>query len=216
MGIFEYKSKFSGAMRRLWDIVVLSTLWTIFSLPLITIGITSTALYYTLVKYVIEEKSYLNREFFHGMKLNWKQGLLTQLLFLIAGFIFIWEGHFCYEQLKAGENYGGFYVLFLILTIVLIILGVFTYAYMARFERSFWGTIHDSFIIMITHPVMILRIIVVFVIGGGLIYVIPIALMFVPMIGMWWIAVHMEKIFSRYINRETSEKESEEQNEAEG
>ena len=50
MGIFSYDNKFFQTLNLILDVVALSLIWTISSLPIITIGASTTALYHTVDK----------------------------------------------------------------------------------------------------------------------------------------------------------------------
>lgn len=59
--------------QKAFDIMVLSLLWFVTSLPVITIGASSTALYETIHKSFIEERGYLCSTYFQSFRRNWKQ-----------------------------------------------------------------------------------------------------------------------------------------------
>lgn len=97
-------------INKIVDMIWLSLLWTVVSLPLlfgvilfmmgfdqvgllilvilpigsITIGPASAALYYAIVKVIRRERSYATKCFFHSFKQNFKTGALSSLIF---GFI---------------------------------------------------------------------------------------------------------------------------------
>ena len=63
----------SGIMRvlsKICDIVCLNVLWLVCSLPIITIGASTTALYTVMLKLVKNEEGYIFKGFLHAFKLN--------------------------------------------------------------------------------------------------------------------------------------------------
>ena len=52
------------------NIIYVSVLWILFSIPIITIGASSTALYYTVTKVIRHGRSYIFREFWQSFKSN--------------------------------------------------------------------------------------------------------------------------------------------------
>lgn len=62
-------------MKEIGDVFVLSILWTLFSLPVITVGVSSAALYYVIHKNEDSGASGLINNFWHSFKGNFKQGL---------------------------------------------------------------------------------------------------------------------------------------------
>ena len=102
--IFSVDNKFFSTINKIVDLMWLSILWSLCSLPLlflvftfiieqqihlvlllivllpiafITIGPASAALYYAVVKSVRRERSYATKCFFHAFKVNFKIGALS-------------------------------------------------------------------------------------------------------------------------------------------
>ena len=59
------------------NIIYVSVLWILFSIPIITIGASSTALYYTVTKVIRHGRSYIFREFWQSFKSNLKPKQVT-------------------------------------------------------------------------------------------------------------------------------------------
>ena len=81
------------------DLVGLSILWIFLSLPVVTIGPASAALYYTVVKYVRERESGAFRAYLRSFRDNFKVGtgaaliVVPLLLLLLGGYrIVLWYG----------------------------------------------------------------------------------------------------------------------------
>ena len=68
MKFFSYESKFSQLLLRLCYACYLNLLWFICSLPIFTIGASTTALYYTSLKIVRGEESYVGPTFFRAFR----------------------------------------------------------------------------------------------------------------------------------------------------
>lgn len=62
-------------MGKLVDLLVLSGLWVILSLPVVTIGASTAALYYVTLKLASNEEGYTVRSFFHAFKENLIPGI---------------------------------------------------------------------------------------------------------------------------------------------
>ena len=65
------------------NIIYVSVLWILFSIPIITIGASSTALYYTVTKVIRHGRSYIFREFWQSFKSNFKQSTAVWLIYLV-------------------------------------------------------------------------------------------------------------------------------------
>ena len=80
----------SGIMRvlsKICDIVCLNVLWLVCSLPIITIGASTTALYTVMLKLVKNEEGYIFKGFLHAFKLN--LGMVFKSIFLLLAFFLI-------------------------------------------------------------------------------------------------------------------------------
>ncbi|HJC62176.1 MAG TPA: DUF624 domain-containing protein [Candidatus Blautia merdavium] len=62
-------------MGKLTDLAVLSGLWVLFSLPVVTVGPATAALYYVTLKLANDEEGYTVRSFFHGFRENLIPGI---------------------------------------------------------------------------------------------------------------------------------------------
>ena len=65
MNIFSYESKFSQVLLKISISCWLNTLWMVCSLPIFTIGASTTALYKVTLKVADETDSTIAKEFFN-------------------------------------------------------------------------------------------------------------------------------------------------------
>ncbi len=72
------------------NMILATILWMIGCLPVITVGTSTAALYYTTVKSVRKEVGYVHTEFWRGYKNNLRYGTLSTVAFLLlAGLLWI-------------------------------------------------------------------------------------------------------------------------------
>lgn len=85
MSIFSYESKFSKiAMRIAWS-CYLNLLWALCSLPIVTAGASTTALYSVAMKIAEEREGDLTKQFFQAFRENFKQATAVWLILLAVG-----------------------------------------------------------------------------------------------------------------------------------
>ena len=94
MKFFSYESKFSQLLLKICYSCYLNLLWFVCSIPIFTIGASTTALYYTSLKVIRGEESSLTRQFFHSFCENFKQSTILWLIMagvglFLAGDIYI-------------------------------------------------------------------------------------------------------------------------------
>ena len=87
MRFFSYDSKFGQLFLKLSYGCCLNFLWLVCCLPIVTIGASTTALYYTSFKIAKDEGSYITKMFFHSFKQNFRQATVIWLIMLVTGLI---------------------------------------------------------------------------------------------------------------------------------
>ena len=81
---FGYEGYFWAIMNALCDLVEISLLFLICSLPIVTLGASLCATFYVICKKVENSDQNLTRMFFHSWKTNLKQGLLLEVVCCFA------------------------------------------------------------------------------------------------------------------------------------
>jgi len=66
----------------LWDCMILTFLWFVCSLPIVTIGASTTALYYCTLKMASRQEGQLFQSFFSSFKINFVQSTVAWLIIL--------------------------------------------------------------------------------------------------------------------------------------
>ena len=93
MNIFSYESKFSQVLLKISISCWLNTLWMVCSLPIFTIGASTTALYKVTLKVADETDSTIAKEFFKAFRDNFAQATRIWLIMLLAGILLGTDGY---------------------------------------------------------------------------------------------------------------------------
>jgi len=104
MKFFSYESKFSQLLLKLCYACYLNLLWFLCSIPIFTIGASTTALYYACVKIVREEEGPVAAMFFRSFKENFKQATQLWLMLLGAGLFLGADGYILYHLRQISEG----------------------------------------------------------------------------------------------------------------
>ena len=89
MNIFNSDGWFSRFFGTLGDIIIVNILFILCSIPIVTMGASMSAMYFTLLKKQrTGENGGVVKLFFKGFKDNFKQSTISWLLFLLISFIF--------------------------------------------------------------------------------------------------------------------------------
>ncbi len=141
-GFFSTDSKLYRFMSRLTDLFKLNFMWLVFSLPIVTIGISTIAAYTVALKMAENQEGYIAGEFMKAFKANWKQGLAMSFITIIC----VWAVYLDFQIFRAAEENA---VVFLIIGIVTAyVLGfslLYAYPLLARYENTVMNTLKNSF-----------------------------------------------------------------------
>ncbi len=161
---FPDDSKLSNSFPVFVDVIYIGILWLLCSLPIVSIGPASAAMYYAMVKSVRRGRGHSGREFFSALKQNFKSGIKVWLLFL--GLILLWCANLYFGGLLRGDAGPGISA-FLIIPVLLPLPWVF--AYISRFDNSFRDTVKFSVLLSLKNlprTIMLMMIMAAFVILG--------------------------------------------------
>ena len=83
------------ALNFIADVMVLHVLWLVHSLPLVTIGASTTALYYAMMKRIRTNEGQVTANFRQSFKANFRQATILWLIAAAAGAILWLDLNFC-------------------------------------------------------------------------------------------------------------------------
>lgn len=148
-------------LNRIGDILILHFLWLLCSLPIVTIGASTTALYYTAMKAVKYEDGYVARRFFKSFKENFRQSTIIWLIMLFAGFLCGW--YLSYSI----ETHNSVLTMFsTILTCVYSFILIYVFPLQSKFDNKITVTIRNAFLLSVKNfPWTLLMIVVLGLIG---------------------------------------------------
>lgn len=142
MNIFSPDSYLGRFLYWAADIVILNILWLICSLPIFTIGASTTALYYSLMKRSRRDESYVHKNFFNSFKANFKQSTIMWLIMLVIGAVLFLDYRVGTLYNTQGYGVGKF---FIIISIILSIPYMFVLTYIFPVQAKFENSIKDNF-----------------------------------------------------------------------
>ena len=152
MNIFSYDSKFSQLFLKLSYACWLNMLWMICSLPVITIGASTTALYSITLKIADERESNITRQFVLAFRDNFKQATRMWILLLLAGILI--GGDF-YVVLHMRSMTSGVpaimwtmnLALLIVISIIYAVILMYIFPLIARFENNDKAMLKNSLLI---------------------------------------------------------------------
>lgn len=148
-GIFNLDSPIGRAMNMLADIMILSVLWVVCSLPVFTVGAATTALYYASMRSVRQEGSVF-KDFFHAFRDGFRQSSFVTLIFAVIAVVIGADFWILSRIALAGEN-----VLQIVLYgIILLLVMVASYLFplLARYEANLKTHLKNAFLLSVSSP----------------------------------------------------------------
>ena len=104
MKLFSYESKFSQLLLKLSYACYLNLLWFLCSIPIFTIGASTTALDYTSLKVVRDEDNHVGATFFRAFRENFKQATVLWMILLGVGLFLAGDGYIVYLLRRSSEG----------------------------------------------------------------------------------------------------------------
>ncbi len=148
MKFFSIDNPVWRAVLKLGQIWYLDLLWLVTSLPLITIGASTTALIYSCMK-LREDDGYTTTNFFHSFRENFRQSTIIWLLYAAVGALLGWGLIYWNQTDSSTLKIGWAVTIALCIPYGLSLLYVF--AVQAKFVNTVKNTIHYSIILAIKH-----------------------------------------------------------------
>lgn len=148
-GLFIVDGPVGKAVSRITGFVVLSLLWLLCSLPLVTMGAANTALYTMTLRMVRNEDGKTATGFFRAFKDNFKEATIIHF-FLAAALLFL--GGYWLAVGMLPEKIQPFFQGFCILVAIQMLMELlFVYPVQARFENTVWNTMKNAWMIAAGH-----------------------------------------------------------------
>ena len=152
MKFFSYESPFSQVLLKLAYSCYLNLLWFLCSLPVFTVGASTTALYSVTLKIVREREGNLTRQFFKAFRENFRQATVLWLILLGAGFFLAGDGYILYHLFRSSR--GAAAVLWTLVSALVIAASIayavvllYVFPLTASIVNSDWAMLKNSFFI---------------------------------------------------------------------
>ena len=133
------RERISDALSGMIDLIVAGLLWLVCSIPVITLGASTTALYYAVNKCVRHNRGRLTPTFFSGFRSNFRQATIIWLIVLAYALIGVADA---YAFQKMGHGPGSvLYTLSQLFFAPLLLYFPWVFAFLSRFDNTVGGTL---------------------------------------------------------------------------
>lgn len=193
------------------DVLVAGFLWLLCSIPIVTIGPASAALYYTVVKVARRKRETVSKAFFHSFKSNLKQGVGITVIYLLYGillaaFAFITGYGGAWEKSPYTVVLAG-----IILAAPFVFTLLYIFPIISRFEGGVLRQFQYALLMSVGHFISTIILFVLLLIVCLLIYFFPFFLAILPGLYMYAASFLIERIFRQYMAEEREKYAEEEE-----
>lgn len=207
--IFGHDTAFARVMNTLWSIICVGVLWITFCLPIITIGASSAAAYYTMVHCVRGGKGSVTKDFIKGLKDNWKVTFPFSIIFLFIALLLAFDSIYLYSygteltQTMSYITYG----------FVAIFIGLQGYIYpcCAQFDEKRFEIFKLAFFMTFSHLLNTIGVIVLFVGAILAIYLAPWSVLIIPGLFCYLKSILISSVVKKFVVDDGEEDEDEEE-----
>lgn len=197
--LFNLENGFFRGISKLVDCIAVTMLWIIGCIPIITIGASTTALYYTAHKSIHLGRGYVFHEFKDSFISNFKKSTIVWLLLLCVGSFLGSDAYLTYQLKQQGDKVGYIFYIILILLVLELVIFIFIFPYIARFEDSMKRIFKNSFFLAFGNPIKTVLMLITFAVSVYMVYVLPMLVVIAPTLYMLGIEQLMEKIYKKFL-----------------
>lgn len=147
--LFDTDGFLMRVLSKIADTVWLNILFLICSIPIFTIGASTTALYYVTFKTIKDEEGYITKDFFRSFKENFKQSTIVWIVLLILYMILGAELLTLLRMNTDMANVG--IVIAMIPGLLILFIGLYVFPLLSRFENTTKVTVKNALLLSIAN-----------------------------------------------------------------
>lgn len=149
--LFSIENPFWQLVNRLLHIILLNLLWFVCSIPIVTMGAATTAVYSVTLKMARNQEGYTTRSFFKAFRENFRQSTVIWLILLVMGTV-IAADLMVYMRSSCVALPGMILMTaFFSAAVLFVFEATYVFALLARFDNTVKRTMGNALIMSIRH-----------------------------------------------------------------
>ncbi len=200
--MFKYDNPVFNGLNKIADCCVLSIFWLVFSLPIVTMGAATTALYFSVNRRLNNESGKLWEDFWAAFKLNFKQSTVIWLFYLAVLTAMGAGCYLCHSMAPTQPLLGIASVALVVLMNYVAVLLFLTLTYTARFIFPTRVILKNCFLISLLNLLWLPVIWLLFFLVALLLMYMPVAIVVLSAPLLWLLSRITERIFRKYMTEE--------------
>ena len=206
--LFGMDSPLMVALMKIGDLLCLSVLWLVFSLPIFTIGASSTALYAAVFYCLRRNEAGVWKHFWKAFRENFKRSTLAWLIELAVLAVFLLDAAVFRAIRLSGGAMGKLYWAALLLEAVALTWTAYVAAYAARVNGTVGDILRYGLVLLRLHPIRALGVMLPILAGLALCLLVPFTVLFAPAAVCLACSYSLEQVFRLHMQPEDLEKEA--------
>lgn len=184
------------------DLLMLSILWFVFSIPLVTIGAASSGMYRAIQYRLQNGNGNIWHPFWRTFKSSFIQSTILWLGYASLILVFILNQALLVSDLANSwlNHFSQVFLLFLIVGSAPIL--IMSLSYIARFDNSLKIIWKNTMVLSMAHFKDTMYILIVVIVSIASVYLVPILIVIVPAFSFSRICPRLENIYSLYVKEE--------------
>lgn len=156
--LFSFDSSFMQILSKTANLIFLNLFWIICSLPIITIGPATTAMYYVIFQYLTNQTDSVIRPFFHSFRENFKQSLILWIPLFLLDLLLVIDA--LYLLANYSSVFHPLWIFFILMLAICFSLSTYIFPLLARYNTTNINAIRNSIVLFLMHPIQSVIIIV--------------------------------------------------------
>ena len=206
--LFGMDSPLMVALMKIGDLLCLSVLWLVFSLPIFTIGASSAALYAAVFYCLRRNEAGVWKHFWKAFRENFKRSTLAWLIELAVLAVFSLDVAVFRAIRLSGGAMGKLYWAALLLEAVALTWTAYVAAYAARVNGTVGDILRYGLVLLRLHPIRALGVMLPILAGLALCLLVPFTVLFAPAAVCLACSYSLEQVFRLHMQPEDLEKEA--------
>lgn len=178
--IFKLDGPIFTILNKLCDVLILSVLWMLFSLPIVTLGASCAALYHTTHKVIMQNEGYVFSTFWNSFRTNLKQGVILTLLCIpVAAFCVV--SYFFSDAMGHSSVLGIVYFAVTILVALLFMIMItYVFPVLSRFYMTVPNILKTAIALAVTRIGFTILLILIFLLCAFAFIIAPFTVFVLP------------------------------------
>lgn len=197
--LFDPENRFWNFMNKIMDVWLLGILWFVFSLPVVTVGAATTALYQFTLKQTDDEEGYVWRSFWNAFRRNFLPATALWFMVLAAAAFLALDLWACLHMSVGGPIRVASFGLLMCLILIVSMTSLYVFPILSRFHMGVRTIVKHAFIMSMGNLYVSVTVLVIYAAAGVLTYYITIMFPVWMAMAAFISSYLFRSVFSRYL-----------------